>query len=140
MGKAKRCRSVVLSASVAALGATGACSAAGAAPEHEPAASKPAAIHRRHHQHQHQQRPSRAPVGTPRGGYAYEVYAEGQISAQRPNASCAGSAIRLVRLTLFGESANTGALWQREPGQWERPYTVTTGPATTFTLPWTTEA
>lgn len=137
MGKAKRCRSVVLSASVAALGATGACPAAGATPERDSAARKPATVHRHH---QHHQRPSRAPVGTPRGGYVYAVYAEGQVSTQHPNTSCAGATIKLARLALFAEDANAVALWGRNPQQWERPYTVTTGPATTFTLWWTTEA
>lgn len=135
MGKAKRCRAVVISASVAALGAAGACPAANAANTSAPAPRAAVA-----HQHARRHRPPR-PATARRGPYVYEALVEStEATADRANMVCAGSGARLVSVTLTGESNNLYPLWERDPAPWNKAYTVTVAPTTTITVSWTPPA
>lgn len=132
MGKAKRCRSIVLSASVAALGTTAACPAANAEGSGGPVpASAPRAAAVREHA-----TPKRH-VARHRGAYVYEVAVGGELRSEAPNTSCAGNSIRFTRLTFkMSESPAADALSERDPSFWRDRFTVTAGPATTITMPW----
>ncbi len=139
MGKAKRCRAIMVGASVAALGATGACPAAHATNEHSAHAQRPVVAHDRG---RHSHRPA---TTAPPGGYVYEVDAEGETSVNDANAVCSGSQIRVSGLTLSSEGPDEGVtkppvvarnsfeLWTKNPAAWERLNTVTMGPQTTIT-------
>lgn len=144
MGKAKRCRSIMLSASVAAL-ATGACPVAAAANK---APSRPHAtrdaVSRNAIRHRHR-RPRPASL---RGPFVYQVLAESEISLEHSNASCAGPALRLVGFTLSPEgpnervtrppavARNANQLWLQNPAAWGRLLTINTGPETTVRVLW----
>lgn len=139
MGKTRRCRAVVLGASVAALGATGACPAANAAKAQgavpAPRSQKPARLH--HHAPKRRARP----VTTPHhGDYVYEVSIEGELSFTKANMTCSGLTLKLTGVTGFPATNNASALWYKRPEGWNRVYTITTGPATTITVPYTTPA
>jgi hypothetical protein len=133
MGKAKRCRAVVIGASVAALGAAGPCPAANAAAAHAPGAHAPRTAAARKHASRHRSpRPT-----TARGPYVYEIEISGEIRAEKPNASCAGSGIMFSDVTLESpESPAAYALTKRAPSYWTRRVTITAAPTTTITMPW----
>jgi hypothetical protein len=134
MGKAKRCRSIMLSASVAVL-ATGACPVADAASK---AALRPRATR--------EPRPASL-----RGPFVYEVLAGAEISAESANMACVGERIRISGVTLSPEGPNEHVgkvpsrakdsfqLSLKNPAAWEKPHTITTGQATTITASWTDE-
>ena len=84
--------------------------------------------------HSHGKR--RGPAARAQGSYVYEATLGGELSSTRPNTSCSGSVIRLVRVTLFPEGRNAGALWQRDPSSWRGTFTLTTQPATKITASW----
>jgi hypothetical protein len=136
MNKAKRCRSVILGASVAALGTTAACPAANAERSGGPVpASAPRAATVREHA-----TPKRH-VARHHGAYVYRVLVGGEIRSEAPNASCAGDSIRFTRVTFtMGESPAAEALSERDPSFWRGRFTVTAGPATTITMPWNSPA
>lgn len=125
MGKAKRCRTVVIGVG-AALAAAPACPAS-AAPV---AAHAPQGAHVKHHATQH-------PANTPHGPYVYKVAIGGEIHEERPNTACAGNRIRLSNVTLAApETRITEALFYRHESSWGGQGTITTSPATTITMPW----
>ncbi len=131
MSKAKRCRSVVIGASVAALGAAGPCPTATAASSAPPAPRAGVA-----HEHAHRHRPQR-PATAPHGPYVYVIEISGEIRAGNPNASCAGSSIVFSGVTLESpESPAAYALTKRAPSYWTRRVTITAAPTTTITMPW----
>ncbi len=130
MGKAKRCRSVVISAGVAALGATGACPAQSSAATATRAA-RPATT-RKHTD------PHRRPAAH-HGPYVYEAILGGVVSETHDNAYCSGSTIRFVGVQLVGEGRLGSALWERSPNAGRKRYVLAAGPATTITMPWTSE-
>jgi hypothetical protein len=134
MGKAKRCRSVVIGASVAALGATGACPAANAEGNATNARAPRAAETREHST-------PRRHVERHHGPHVYKVTVGAEIRAEAPNASCAGSSIKFSRLAFtMSESPAAEALSERDPSFWRGRFTVTAGPATTITVPWSSPA
>lgn len=132
MGRARRCRSVVFSASVVALGATGACPAANAANEHAPTMPKPTTTVR------HERPRHSSPKPTLRkGDYVYKVFLGGTKAPEgKPNVACSGSSMRLTGITTYPDSNNASALWERTPAAWKKRNTITTGPATTITVSW----
>ncbi len=151
MGRSRRCRSIVMSTSVVALGATGACPAANAAsgpasgPHGERAgiARKHVNPRRRHH--------SPKPVG-PQGAYVYEAAIEAEVNANEANARCVTGTMKLIGVGLSPEgpnesytrpptvARNSNDLWDQNPAAWEGPHTITTGPGTTLTMQWTPPA
>ncbi|MGO9319675.1 MAG: hypothetical protein ACLQBY_02565 [Solirubrobacteraceae bacterium] len=140
MGKAKRCRAVAISASVAAIGAATACPAANAASEAAPTAHAPrAAVTREHAGSRRRRKPSVAPKpATHQGDYVYTVViGETEADENTPNVTCTGAGMRITGLGTYAESPDATALWERTPAAWKRAYTVTTGPATTITVGWT---
>jgi hypothetical protein len=61
----------------------------------------------------------------------------GEIRAEKPNASCAGSSIVFSGVTLESpESPAAYALTERAPSYWTRRVTITAAPTTTITMPW----
>jgi len=134
MGRAKRCRSVVIGASVAALGAAGPCPTATAASSAAPAPRAGVA-----HEHARRHRPQRATAQ--RGPYVYEALVEStEATAGRANMVCAASGARLVSVALSGEGNNSFQLWERDPAAWNKAYTVTVAPSATVTVSWTPPA
>ncbi len=117
MGKAKRCRTVVIGASVVALGTVGTCPAANAAKD-APTPSQPVV----------------ATIAHKHDPYVYEATLGGELSS--PNTSCSGATIRLARVTLSPEGRNAGALWQRHPSAWNGTFTFNTVPTTKITASW----
>src|ERR1700691_2476413 len=152
MGRARRCRSVVFSASVVALGATGACPAANAANDGAPSAHNPRATVARKRavppRHRHH---SQKPVG-PQGAYVYEATVEAEVNANEANARCVTGTMKLIGVGLSPEgpdesytrppkvARNSNDLWDQNPAPWEGLHTITTGPSTTLTLQWTPPA
>ena len=104
MGRAKRARSVVLSASVAALGAAGSCPAANAASEAAPAARPVRAVVAR--AHANPRRRPRPPAPAPHGPYVYTVHVGGEINVEKANTQCAGGSIKIGP----GQSRDAGNL------------------------------
>jgi hypothetical protein len=137
MGRARRCRSVVFSASVVALGATGACPAANAASEPTPASRvhEPAKAP----QHNPKQR-RRSPAAPHHGDYVYKVVIGGEVSDTNANATCSGPNLKLTNMTTFPETSDAAALWDKTPSAWKQQVTITSGPETTITVPYTTPA
>jgi hypothetical protein len=139
MGKARRCRSVVLGASVAVLGTVSACPPTNAASTEATGSHAPrATIARRHAEHHQRHAAAPIPAAHP-GKYVYEVSAEGEVNVEHPNTSCSGTTLKLAGMALSAEGPgprNSNQLWQQNPAAWERPYTVTTGATTTITMDW----
>jgi hypothetical protein len=143
MGKAKRCRSVVLGASVAAASAVGACPTANAtnaqgAREQRP--HEPAKVRRHDPKRRVRQRHRKnsSPAAAHPGKYVYEVViGNTEAEENKPNMACSGSSVRITGLATFPESSNATALWYKPPESWKRLFTITTGPATTITVGWT---
>jgi hypothetical protein len=135
MGKTKRCRSVVLGASVAALGATGAgtCPAANAA--NVPGSHGPRAAVARKHAKPRRRAPHSA---VHHGKYVYEaVIGNTEATANEPNMACASAGARLTRIA-FAELNGPGSfkIWAQHPAAFNKTYTLTTSPATTITVSW----
>lgn len=126
MGKAKRCRTAVIGASVAALGAANGCPANAA--EH-PARPKPAT---------HHAKPRPRPTAH-RGPYVYQATIGGEVKITGSDMFCSGSAIRFVGLNVVAEGTRATALWERTPSAWSRRFTFVAGPATTISVPWSSE-
>jgi hypothetical protein len=140
MGKAKRCRAVAISASVAAISAATACQAADAASEVTPTAHAPRTAATHEHAGSHRRRkPSVAPKPSPQHGpYVYTVViGETEADENTPNVTCAGAGMRITGLGTFAESPDATALWERTPSAWKQTYAITAGPATTITVSWT---
>ena len=140
MGKAKRCRSVVVSASVAAMSAAGACPAANAA-SGPPGASRPPAGAVARKQPAHAHRHVAQPHAAPHGPYVYKVLIGGAIRWQRPNITCVGSSIRFsnIRLQMPESAAANELADHNETAFWGHRVTITTAPTTTITMPWNSE-
>ncbi len=150
MGRSRRCRSVVFSASVVALGATGACPAANAARGGTPGSHGPRATvaHKRTAPPRHH---SPKPVG-PQGVYVYEATVEAEVNANEANARCVTGTMKLIGVGLSPEgpdesytrpptvARNSNDLWDQNPAPWEGSHTITTGPSTTLTMQWTPPA
>lgn len=136
MGKAKRCRAVVLGASVAALGAAGACPATSAASTQPTTRSRQGVVAPVHRKRRHRKAVPQARVH--HGPYLYEVLVGGEVRLEKPNAACMGSSIKFTGVTLkMPESALARALASRnEAAFWGRRATITAGPASTITMPW----
>lgn len=146
MGKARRCRAVVIGASVAALGATGACASAEAATTRVQAsqAKAPAATLARRHERRRHHRPAAAPH---HGPFVYEAQitnlVPGYSPSSPPNTSCTPSGgARVVRVSFeeatekFGhDEGPVGVLWEH-PGVLARVYSLTLSPATKITVNW----
>jgi hypothetical protein len=134
MGKAKRCRAVAISASVAAISAATACQAADAASEAASTAHAPRAADKREHAGSHRRRkPS-----PQHGPYVYTVViGETEADENTPNMTCTAAGMRITGVGTFAESPDATALWERTPAAWKRLYAITTGPATTVTVGWT---
>lgn len=139
MGKAKRCRAVVLGASVAvgALGATGAC-AAGAASGETPSpgasqattASKHPKFRRRLSAH---------------GAYVYEaVIGDTEVTENEPNMECSGVGRAASGATLVDtgfnaavfKGPNLAGMERRNPAMFNHTYALTLAPTTTITVNW----
>jgi hypothetical protein len=144
MGKTKRCRTVVLGASVAALGATGACPPAHAASAN-PATRRGAHVAARH---KHRGKPT-GHAAPAHGPYVYEAAIEAEVSTHDANMRCTAGTLKLVGVGLSAEgpdqsytrppkvARNSNDLWDQHPAAWEGPHTITAGPATTLTMQWT---
>jgi hypothetical protein len=138
MGKAKRCRAVAISASVAAISAATACQAADAASEAAPTAHAPRAAATREHARPHRRRSPAPTPTTHHGDYVYTVViGETEADENTPNMTCTAAGMRITGLGTFAESPDATALWERTPSAWKRTYAITTGPATTVTVSWT---
>jgi len=142
MGKTRRCRAVVVSASVAALGATGACPPANAdneAPSRRPATT--AGAHQRPVVPRHRHTKPRTQRRTQtRGAYVYAISVGGEMRWEAPNMRCAGNSITLTHITFTMPETNTAStLSERDASFWRQPHTVTTGPMTTITMPWNSQ-
>jgi len=147
MGKAKRCRTAILGASVAALGAAGACPPAHAA-NATPTAPQGAHVAVRH---KHRAKPT-GHAAPAHGPYVYEATIEAEVSMHDANMRCTGGMLRVVGVGLSAEgpdqsytrppkvARNSNDLWDQHPAAWEGPHTITTGPATTLTMFWTPPA
>lgn len=133
MGKAKRCRTVVIGVG-AALAAAPAGPAGAAAPEHgSPSPAVARMTQRAHSRRRRQQRPAAAPHGP----YVYAVAIGAEIREENPNAACVGNSIRLTSVALvMPETRITEALLYRYESFWGKRATITAGPATTITTPW----
>jgi hypothetical protein len=159
MGRAKRVRTVVLGASVAALGATGACPAANAAGSEAPhkgaarvAVARGHAKHRRRHaRRRHATHPAKPPTAVPHGEYVYEsVVGDAEASENEPNMECtgaghpappgaAGGGATLVDTSVEAATftgPNVEGMERRDPDMFNHTYTLTLGPATTITVNW----
>lgn len=138
MGRTKRCRTVILGASVAALGAATACPDANAASEAAPMKQEArAVVARAHHKPRHRPRPRTAPTPTPHGPYVYKISIGGEINVEKADVRCSGSSITLsqVSLVMPGTSATT-ALFNRNESFWDKQVTITVGPAGKVTISW----
>jgi hypothetical protein len=123
----KRVMTVALSSGVAALGATGACPPATAAAS---AKAPPPAPHRAN---------SRPRPAAHRGPYLYQATIGGEVKITGSDMFCSGSAIRFVGLNVVAEGARATALWERTPSAWSRRFTFAAGPATTISVPWSSQ-
>ncbi len=144
MGKAKRCKSVVLGASVAvgvgALGATGACPAAGAASSEAPSSHAPqAATARKNSKSRH-----RLPTH-PQRAYVYEAgIGDTEATENEPNMECSGAGGTVSGATLADtgfdatvfKGPNVGSMERRHPAMFNRTYTLTLSTETTITVNW----
>lgn len=140
MGKARRCRAVVLSASVAVLGTAGACPAAKAGAETRgprgPVAApltKPSSLWRRRHASE----PKR------KGRYVYEaVIGDTTATENEPDMTCTASGGARLAGIAFAELVGPGAfqLWARSGNAFNKTYTLTTTRTTTITVSWTPPA
>jgi hypothetical protein len=133
MGRSRRCRSIVMSTSVVALGATGACPAANAASNGTPGSHGNRAVvaHKR-----------AAPVPARRRVYVYKaVIGDTEAMENEPNMACAGAGARLTGIA-FAELNGPGSsrIWAQHPAAFNKTYTLTTSPATTITVSWTPPA
>jgi hypothetical protein len=149
MGRARRCRAVVLGASVAALGATGAgggealarpaANAASAPGSHGPRATvaHKHAVLRRHPRHKAAPTPARRS-----GKYVYEGVIGNTVATENePNMACTGAGARLTRIA-FAELNGPGSfkIWAQHPAAFNKTYTLTATPTTTITVSWTPPA
>lgn len=130
---AKRCRTVVLSASVVALGAATACPDASAANEAAPPPhGAPAVAARAHRKPRRRPRPKTAPP--PHGPYVYKVSIGGEINVEKADVQCSGSSIRLSDVKLvMPETRATEDLFYRNESFWGGRATITMGPTATIT-------
>ncbi len=130
----KRAMSAVMGSGVAAL-SVAACPPANASESSHAAPSKQAAV-------RHERTRSRRPHARPphNGDYVYKVTISGEISNTRANTACSGSSLKIVGVTTYPESRSTTALWERSTATWRQHFTITSGPATTITVPYTTPA
>jgi hypothetical protein len=139
MGKAKRCKTVILGASVAALGAAGSCPAANAANKAAPSLHASRAVGAHAHA-----KPRRRvqPKTAPHGPYVYKVTIGGEINVEKANAQCSGSSIRLTDVKLvMPETRVTEDLFYRNESFWGGRATITVGPAARITASsWTPPA
>jgi hypothetical protein len=142
MGKARRCRSVVLGASVAALGATGACPTANAASS--PGSHGPRTVVARKHMvlRRHPRHKAVPSPASRHGKYVYEaVIGNTEATENEPNMACAGAGARLTRIA-FAELNGPGSfkIWAQHPAAFNKTYTLTVTPTTTITVSWTPPA
>jgi hypothetical protein len=132
MGKTRRCRSVVLGASVAALGATGACPAANAASSGTPAR---AAFARKHAAPRH-----RAPhPAAHHGKYVYKAVIGNTVATENePNMACTSDGGARLTHIAFAELNGPGSfkIWAQHPAAFNKTYTLTATPTTTITVSW----
>lgn len=129
----KRAMSMVMGSGVAAL-SVAACPPANAAAPVAHAASKTRAVVR------HERvKPRRGHVRTAQGEYVYKVIVGGEVRTDKANMACAGSSLRISGVMTYPEG-NATALWERSPAAWRQRFTITSGPATTITVPWTSPA
>lgn len=148
MGRSRRCRSVVFSASVVALGATGACPPANAASGLVSGShAARAGITGKHAK----PRQSPKPAG-PQSAYVYEGVIEAEVNANEANVRCVTGTMKFIGVGLSPEgpdesytrpptiARNSNDLWDQHPATWEGPHTITTGPSTTLTMQWTPPA
>jgi hypothetical protein len=142
MGKAKRCRTVVIGMG-AALATTSACPqahAASASPATPPGAHVAA-------RHKHHAKPTDH-ASPAHGPYIYEASIEAEVSTHDANMRCNGGTLKLVGVGLSAEgpdesytrppkvARNSNDLWEQHPAAWEGPHTITAGPGTTLTMHW----
>jgi hypothetical protein len=125
----KRALSAVLGGGAAALGA--ACPPATATNDAQATRKAPAANSR--------PKPHRRPVAR-HGAYVYVVTIGGQVSTAKANMACSGLTVRLSGVRLSPEGKNASALWDKTPSAWRQRFTITSGAATTLTVPWSTPA
>jgi hypothetical protein len=130
----KRAMSAVMGSGVAAL-SVAACPSANAMEGDFHAASKPRAVVRRE-----RAKPRRGHVRTAKGDYVYKVTIGGEVNDTKANMACSGSSLKIGGVTTYPESRNAAALWERTPAAWRQHFTITSGPATTITVPYTTPA
>lgn len=136
MGRARRCRSVVISASVAALGATSACPVANAANSGTPGPTTTGSGGRAVVAHKRVAPRSSTPHTGP---FVYTVHVNGEISSGSADMRCVGSAVSLTRITfVWPETPATEALaWGREEATFlGQLHNITGTPATTVTMTW----
>jgi len=134
MNTAKRCRTVVLGASVAALGVAGACTDANAASD----AHAPRAV-AAHARAKPRRRPR--PRAAPHAPYVYAIHVGGEINVERADVQCSGSSIKFTRSSLvMPETSAATALFYRNESSWGKRVTITAGPATKITISWTPPA
>jgi hypothetical protein len=140
MGRAKRCRSVVLGTSVAALGAVGGCPAASAANTESVAAHPPVGVVARSHPKRRHHRVVPRP-STHHGPYVYAIHVGGEINVEKADVQCSGSSIKFTRSSLvMPETSAATTLFYRNESSWGKRVTLTAGPATTLTISWTPPA
>jgi hypothetical protein len=118
---------VALASSAAALGAAGACPPANAAANVK---AVPPAPHRAK---------SRRRPAAHRGPYVYHAIIGGEVKVTGNDMFCSGSTIRFVGLNVVAEDGIATALWERTPSAWSRRFTFVVGPATTISVPWSSE-
>jgi hypothetical protein len=136
MGKAKRCRTVILGASVAVLGAATACPDANAASKAAPATQGTrAAVAHVHHKPRRRPWPRTAPA--PHGPYVYAIRVGGEINVKKTDVQCSGSSIWLTQVSLvMPETSAAGALFNRNESFWDKHVTITAGPTAKVTISW----
>jgi len=137
---AKRCRTVVLGASVAALSAAGACPNANAAGEAAPAAHAPRGVVA-HARRKPRRRPRPRTAPAPHGPYVYTIHVGGEINVEKADVQCSGSSIKFTRSSLvMPETSAATTLFYRNESSWGKRVTITAGPATKITISWTPPA
>jgi hypothetical protein len=75
-------------------------------------------------------------VRTAQGEYVYKVIVGGEVRTDKANMACSGSSLRISGVTAYPESRDATSLWERSPAAWRQRFTITSGPATTITVPW----
>jgi hypothetical protein len=69
----------------------------------------------------------------------YHAIIGAEVNIARDNMFCSGSMIRFVGVNIVAEDGTATALWERTPSAWSRRFTFAAGPATTISVPWSSE-